>query len=436
MEPAAKSASVERRTWGLLAVCALAGVALLVDGLARGDLRHRLVAAAVGALLCLPLVSSWLFGARAVGLWRRCALSCAAILCAFLLGELVIRVFDISVFSVATVVHDPVLGHVHVPARGGMDERGFRNPATLERASIVCIGDSQTFGTNVRAADTYPRALAELSGLPVYNMSFGGYGPIQHLALSERALELEPRVLVLGFYFGNDLLDAHRFAGLERWAELRDPELAYAVPDDLPRGDPRSLNLTMGIADGLLQRSRLLGSLAEMLKLELKAQPALAGLYWKADQPQSYDQGKVRTHWTAPYRLRSVDLSQADVRDGLRITELCLERMFAACRARRTELVLLLIHTKEFVYERWLRARGDKRASKLAHLGRAELEVTERILALAQARALRVVDPTPEMLAALEEDRPLWPQDTDGHFNPDGYDLIANVLWRELAPGF
>ena len=35
--------------------------------------------------------------------------------------------------------------------------------------------------------------------------------------------------LVDGFFFGNDIVDAYRFAGLEPHAHLRDPELRYTT---------------------------------------------------------------------------------------------------------------------------------------------------------------------------------------------------------------
>ena len=44
--------------------------------------------------------------------------------------------------------------------------------------------------------------LAKLSGESVYNMSLGGYGPIQYLYLLQNlAVKLRPKTVIVGFYF-------------------------------------------------------------------------------------------------------------------------------------------------------------------------------------------------------------------------------------------
>jgi hypothetical protein len=433
LQTAPRPSAADRLTRRALFLLGLAGAVLLVDGALRGELRHRLVGVVGGAALLLPLATSVAVGPRALRLWRKVLLSALVLLVGLLVVEVAARVLDLSALSVAELERDPVLGHVHRPDRGGMDAGGFRNPSVPARADVVCVGDSQTFGANIRAEDTWPRALERRSGLAVHNLSLGGYGPIQYLALTQRALELAPRVVVVGFFLGNDLSDAHRFAGLERWAALRDPQLAYAVPDDVPRGDTRSLNLAMALVDGVQARSRLVGSLAERLKLQLKVNPALAGLFRSGDQPERFLGGDIGTYFTPGYRLGSVDLERADVRDGLRISGLCLDEMGALCRERNVQLVLLLLPTKEAVYARFLTQHADAPTGPLQALAAAEQEAAEAVRSLARERGVPVVDPTDELLAALADDVACWPPNSDGHFNPQGCERVATALWRDLA---
>jgi hypothetical protein len=434
LAPAASISRQDRFTRRALVLLGLIGALLLIDGALRGELRHRLAGIALGGALMLPLASVALLGPRLLKPWRKVSLSAFALLIAFALAEGTVRAFDLKAISVAELEPDPVLGHVHRPSRAGMDAWGFRNEGVPQRADIACVGDSQTYGANIRARDSWPRALARASGLATFSLSLGGYGPLQYAVLTERAMELAPRAVVVAFFLGNDLVDAHRFAGLEHWAELRDPALAYRIPDDVPRGDPRSLNLTMALLDGLMSRSRLLGRLGEDLKLQLKINPALARLFQGGAQPTSFEQGSVSTHFTPEYRLGSVDLERPEVRDGLRITATCLDRISAACRARDVELVLLLIPTKEAIYARWLSERGDARAAGLSALASAERAAAGRVLALAGERSIPVVDPTSELVGALEGDVACWPSNSDGHFNPQGCERLAAALWRELGP--
>src|SRR3954462_2215482 len=40
-------------------------------------------------------------------------------------------------------------------------------------------------------------------------MGVGGYGPVQYLVLTDQALQLSPKTIVVGLYLGNDLYDAY-----------------------------------------------------------------------------------------------------------------------------------------------------------------------------------------------------------------------------------
>ena len=80
-----------------------------------------------------------------------------------------------------------------------------------ERAGIVGIGDSHTYGVDAARDDGWLHQLGVLLQEPVYNMAFGGYGPLEYLYLVEHeAKDVWPRLPRVGFYLGNDLVDASR----------------------------------------------------------------------------------------------------------------------------------------------------------------------------------------------------------------------------------
>jgi lysophospholipase L1-like esterase len=93
-----------------------------------------------------------------------------------------------------------------------LNSNGFRNreikvekPPQVYR--IVCMGDSWTFGVNVREDQTYPRQLAAWlereypdSRFEVVNLGVLGYSSYQGLELLRRyAIHLDPDLLVIGF---------------------------------------------------------------------------------------------------------------------------------------------------------------------------------------------------------------------------------------------
>lgn len=93
-----------------------------------------------------------------------------------------------------------------------LNSNGFRNgEISMEKPPpvfrIVCLGDSWTFGVNVRQDQTYPRQLAAWlereypdSRFEVINLGVLGYSSYQGLELLRRyAIHLDPDLLVIGF---------------------------------------------------------------------------------------------------------------------------------------------------------------------------------------------------------------------------------------------
>ncbi len=92
------------------------------------------------------------------------------------------------------------------------DSRGFRNPSALDSATIVALGDSHTYGISVSSEEAWPHILSAQMDKDVYNMGKAGYGPARNNDNLSIAIELKPRWIVFGLYFGNDFFDDFRFA--------------------------------------------------------------------------------------------------------------------------------------------------------------------------------------------------------------------------------
>src|SRR6266446_2484954 len=66
-------------------------------------------------------------------------------------------------------ISDEVLPDRVAPFSAGHDAWGFRNRALPDRADIVAIGDSTTYGDSAPAAGSWPSWLARTTGMTVYN---------------------------------------------------------------------------------------------------------------------------------------------------------------------------------------------------------------------------------------------------------------------------
>ena len=146
----------------------------------------------------------------------RVLLSVAALLVSLVLAEAALRFVERIQLGDRAIedelIKDPVLGFKLAPYTRGHDANGFRNEAVPQQVDIVCLGDSQTWGVNVERQDAWPQQLSRISGRSVYNMGLGGFGPVQYQVQLRKALRLSPKLIVVDFYFGNDIYDAYNMA--------------------------------------------------------------------------------------------------------------------------------------------------------------------------------------------------------------------------------
>ena len=131
-----------------------------------------------------------------------------------------------------------------------LNAEGFRDrefPGTKPEGAfrVVCLGDSWTFGANVGQEQTYPRQLeARLRALfperrvEVLNLGVLGYTSFQGLQLlKQRALQLEPDLVVIGFGMNDSSVAGYRDKDMtgsaSTWAErleaLRDRSQLYRL---------------------------------------------------------------------------------------------------------------------------------------------------------------------------------------------------------------
>ena len=107
---------------------------------------------------------------------------------------------------VSNRVEHEKLGYVMDPKMSEIDENGFRNKR-LTSVDIVALGDSHTYGYNVSSDNSWPKLLGRKLKKNVYNFGVGGYGILQYQNLLSKAIELNPKVILLGLYLANDLND-------------------------------------------------------------------------------------------------------------------------------------------------------------------------------------------------------------------------------------
>jgi lysophospholipase L1-like esterase len=314
--------------------------------------------------------------------------------------ENVFRLDDIR--SRSFILPDPLLPRAKpligdAGASGPNDLLGFRNRAIPAQATVVAIGDSQTYGNNAALEGNWPSVLGRELGLwpsSVYGMATGGWSAIEYLYIADKAHALRPRLIIVAFYSGNDPLEAFvRAYGNPNWSEFRiDP------------------SLTAGDAPKVVF-------------------PAPAEDVWQAD----FSDGAAM-RFTPTLRYSSIQ-SHPAVNTGWDIMASAAERIDQMCQRSGIALLLTLIPTKETAMRQKVAASGVSPPAAYVRLVEEEAKriawFEERLRALPHGRYVDVVGPLQEAASIQQQ---LYPTDQDGHPLAAGYALIGSTLAAAVDP--
>lgn len=361
---------------------------------------------------------------------------------------------------------DHRLGHRPNPDYPGHDAKGFRNPRVPDAADVVALGDSQTYGTGVDAAVAWPSQLAALTGKTVYNMAFGGYGPVHGLFYWDEAAALRPAVVIETVYAGNDYFDS--FDLVYNRGQL--PELKTPQPDvqqrvrDAERAEPIvehvarmfvmdvekppdeqgwAVRPERGVSprDWITRTSSIYG-LLRRARFEWERRSARRDKTTGSDWPsavsfarahpdfcQAFDGGSARTVFTSSYRLSAIDQSDPRIHEGLQITLRALRRAHTLAAASKIRLIVVLIPTKELVFENIYRDPPQTYRRLVQNEALARRATT----AFLDENGIEYLDALPALQAQLASGPQPYHLNHDGHPNEHGHRAIARMVAERLA---
>jgi lysophospholipase L1-like esterase len=323
----------------------------------------------------------------------------------------------------------PYIGHLHrhnaailisgrdFSAVHHTDGHGFRNVWPWpEKAEVVVLGDSLTFGYGVADHQAWPSlVLQDLPDTSLINLGLIGAGPQQYLRVYEIfGRKLRPKVVLVGFFVRNDFWDANMFA---RWLGSGAGG-NYVVWRDFgrPRRASLSLQQPMGkLISSLQWRGNLLARKSHLYNFLLYAGGEL--------QRRMPSETRI---FQAPDGAR-LELTVGDLPDktkeaqpGHRVFEMvinALQQLHVLARADRAKLVIVFQPSKEEVYLPLLNEKpadlGAPLRQKLRELGIPYLDLLQ---------AFRDHAAQGETLFF----------EVDGHPNARGYGLTAELVLSHL----
>ena len=383
----------------------------------------------------------------------RVLLALGGLLFSLVIAEGVLRLVERSQLGDRAIedklITDPVLGQKLAPFTRGHDANGFRNDSVPQHVDIVCLGDSQTWGVNAERQDAWPQQLSKISGRGVYNMGLGGFGPVQYKFLVPQALRLSPRIIVVGFYLGNDVYDAYRMAyQYDAYRSLRSNaagDLSVDTVGDKAHAlwnEEKQFHNTFGRTSFSgwsfwLREHLAIGRLLNRTHLWPGSQDVDYEIdkRWAGAHP---DRGAVcewpgrETVFTTAYRLAGEDLDEPRIAEGLRISQELLAQLQTETEANHTKLIVFLLPTKEAVYAsaKSGKLNLDPTYQKLVDM---EGRVRSQIIATCQNKRIACVDALPYLASALDRGERIYPTTTESHPNPRGYLVIAAAVNENLG---
>lgn len=309
---------------------------------------------------------------------------------------------------------------VPIPYVATSNAEGFRPNSAGPPYEIVLIGDS-FLAMGEDDASTLSERLRAVSGHATFNLSRSWYGPYQYLELLKRyALVLRPKVVLLGFYAGNDIDDIREY---HRW---RREHRYYFYADHAQR--PFVVRYAIALTDtGAFLRDTIAKRLARPPRPGTPGAPGAIhpnlGLVQVGAQVVPMVFGDWNPQGSAAQLLATAEWQALQA---------LLTEFHHLCRAEGILPVLLYIPSKSQVYTEYVTPRSGSRVVQAAARQRPiRTNMVEAITTLAQQVELPLINLLPYFEQQAAAGRLLYyPFDT--HWSGEGIQAAADYIGHEL----
>ena len=315
-------------------------------------------------------------------------------------------------------VYDEKLGRRIDSSLADIDENGFRNPSVPERADIVALGDSHTYGVNVKSENAWPAQLARMSGMTVYNLGVGGYGPLQYYYLMDKALSFKPRHIILGLYPANDLSDVCKLIDESEywmdWAKKRGYDVGICAGSESFFG---RINRELSGLHVYWMAASAVKRVNESVN------------FGDALEVREGDNKTIMKYSTISSHMKKMDVSREKVSLGLAVTEDVIREMKSKADAEGVELGVVLIPSKEIAFYDYLKANGYEIPDDYEKLVVNEDEITGELAGFLAGLGIDYADARPYAVNEVGKSITAYSPTDDGHPLEAGYGAYARAVY-------
>jgi hypothetical protein len=367
----------------------------------------------------------------------------------------------------ANKIYDVDFGYRLNPGHPSSDKYGFRNKGEKERV-FAAIGDSHTYGSNVRQEESWPEQFEKITGVPTYNFGVGSYAVYAHYAIARRAIDQGYKHIIIALLIHNDFKVTGNscdidYASSQFWQEVK-ARLSLNLPDcsnaknwrtaKAPgfirwfRG--RANSAILSAIDYLLVRPvsdqwhRMTVSTSKAKKAPVISSPA-------KEAPKPAPAREVRKRSASAYfagralknqevEFAFTDLSRPAVLSGIEDFEKMLVDLKRAAGEKGAKVGLLFIPTKVQLFYEYLDDKDIyEKLRVLKDMAENHIKIENRLADHMTRNGVFWSSAAPELITAIEKsdrDRSWVYAPTGGHPNPPGYRAYAEAakkLYERMA---
>ncbi len=317
---------------------------------------------------------------------------------------------------------------------------------------ILILGDSYTFGVYVEDDETFSARLESLLQEDGYKVEVinAGYAcgwetDEQYAWLLNEGLKLNPDIVILGFFLGNDITGINP----ENWTEINKKGLPIKIHDkDLyidesgrirsKKSDNKTVGSEFIYRIPVLRESQLLILLSKkfeyykekiVMRLEenknLSAPPSGASVYW---YPQIFgaSAGKVYEKYNSTYLQRRSEFNQKEL-----LFKKLLEGMRDATEEHGIKFAVLMVPFNfqvepEYFLPKVFALPDEQKAIRNGEILIAE-NYFETIKTELEKERIKYLDILGPMRRANGK---YYPRNGEVHFNPNGHNFVAEIIKR------
>lgn len=347
-------------------------------------------------------------------------------------------------------IRDPVLLYKPNPDIPDHDKNGWRNSFVPRQADVVALGDSQTYGVGVAREYNWPSRLAQKE-IGIYNISFGGYGPTEYLLLLDEAMELQPKIVLVAVYTGNDFYDCYEQVYLQgQLPDLKtnDETTLRKIQQAEQSGsiEKQFFSMMPRISQSNSPVSKILGhvKIYRLFQAIETVYYQKVPLTWnqirrRADSMDSlmvFSEGTLQTVFAPGYHLLALNMTDVRIVEGFSISQKALQEIHDRLQHKGISFFIVLIPSKELAFSD-LVSRSEISCSPLYSLQiEYEKQFYESLQQYLASQQIECIDTLPPLRGNIEQGNQLYPKTWDGHLNALGQKIVAETVWEKIAPFF